>query len=230
MYCSQCGTAAAEDASVCAQCGFQFSSVSRPRLNAERVGAASRDAWRAVKLLLRDPVGSMGAAYEALTPQQGLDVGIAFCAVFMLSSLIAMRLIANVAQRLSSSFLSFSFGIKEVFTTLLVAAVPVISIMAIFALLQRLANRERDLRRAVFAGGASVIPLAVFNLFAGVLGAANAEVLAIVAVFALCYTILLIYAGCRDVLHVSSTVSAPAVPVVVLATAWLTKIILVAVM
>src|SRR5258706_127378 len=87
------------------------------------MGAASRDAFRAVTLLLRDPVGAIGAAYDALTPRQCLDVGVALCAVFVVSCVIAARMITGATQRITGGFTSFSFGIKEVVMIVLVGAV-----------------------------------------------------------------------------------------------------------
>jgi len=229
MFCSQCGSPADAAAAACAQCGFDFA-VARPAINAERVGAASRDAFRAITLLLRDPVGSIGAAYDAFTPRQVLDVGITLCAAFIVSCVIATRMIAGAAQRFGGGFVAFNIGFKEVITTLLVGSVPVGSIVAILTFLQVIAKKPRDLRRALFAGGAALVPMAFLNVLGGILGMANAEVLMLVGLFVLCYTVLLIYAGCHLVIGISSAWSAAAVPVVVIATAWLTKIILVAMM
>ncbi|PYQ29415.1 MAG: hypothetical protein DMF56_10625 [Acidobacteria bacterium] len=189
-------------------------------MNADRAVAASKDAARAVKLLLSDPVGSIGAAYEALTAGQARDVGIAFCVLFVVSCLIAIRLVA----RYFGGF--FSIGLKQILQMTLAAAVPVICIVAILFGFEMLLLKKNDLLRAIFAGGAALLPVAFFNITAGILGASNGEVIAIVAVFALCYTILLLYAGCRDVLKVSSPLAAVGVPVILLATGWLTKIIL----
>lgn len=231
MFCSQCGASADGAAAACSQCGLDLQQPkTRPALNTERAVAASKDAVRALKLLLADPVGSIGAAYNGLTSRQGLDVGVAFCVLFILSSIVAIRMIGRLAQRASFGFMGFSLGIKEVLQIALVAAVPIVSIVAIFFGLQLLATKRNDFSRALFAGGAVLIPLALFNIIGGILGAANAEVLALVAIFALCYTILLIYAACRDVLAISSSWAAAAVPVILLATAWLTKIILAAVL
>jgi hypothetical protein len=230
MFCSQCGAASDGTAAACLQCGVDLTPRVRPALNTERAVAASKDAARALKMLLMDPVGSVGTAYEALVGRQATDVGIAFCAFFVISCVIAIRMIARVAQRLSFGASIFSIGLKEALQIALVAMVPVVSIIAIFVGMQLIATKQRDWARAIFSGGAVLLPVALFNVVGGLLGVANAEVLALVALFALCYTILLIYAVCHDVLKVSSAASAAAVPVIMLATAWLAKIILAAVM
>ncbi|HET8797088.1 MAG TPA: hypothetical protein VFO89_05360 [Thermoanaerobaculia bacterium] len=229
MFCSQCGAPSDAAAAACLQCGFNFQAPARPSLNTERAVAASKNALHALKLLLRDPVGSIGAAHESLQTK-ALDVGIAFCVLFILSWIVAIRMIGRLAARTSFGIFGFSLGFKEVLQIALVAVVPIVSIVAIFFVLQMLAAKRNDLPRALFAGGAVLLPMAIFNVAGGILGAGNAEVLALVALFALCYTILLIYAACRDVLGIPSAWAAASVPVILLATAWLTKIILAAVL
>jgi hypothetical protein len=222
MFCSQCGTASDGAAVACAQCGIDLQRKAPASLNTERAVAASKDAARAVKLLLTDPVGSIGAAYDALSGRQPVDVGITFCAVFILSCVLGMR---TVARSVSSGLVSVSIGVKEILQVALLAAVPAATIVAIFFGIHLAVRQEKSLPRALFAGGAALIPLALFNLAGGLLGPENWQVLALLALVALSYTILLLYAGCRDVLKASSAISAAAVPVIIVVTAWVTKIV-----
>jgi uncharacterized membrane protein YhaH (DUF805 family) len=222
MFCSHCGTAADGTAANCLGCGVELQSQPRIVLNADRAVAASREAIRAVKLLLVDPVGSIGAAYDALGTRQATDAGIVFSAAFIMSCIFAIKMIS----RFSSGLLAFSIGIKEVLQVMLVAAVPVASLIAIFSAIQLATTKTHDLSRSMFAGGAALVPIALFNVAGSLLGAANGDVVALIGLYALCYTVLLLYAGCRAVLKSSSALSAAAVPLILIATAWLTKIIL----
>jgi hypothetical protein len=213
---------------MCVQCGTDLQPKAAPPplgLNADRAVAASKVAARAVKLLLTDPVGSIGAAYEAFTPKHAMDVGIAFCAFFILSSLLAIRIIG---LQFGGGF--FSIGFKEVLKVLLIAAVPAACIIGIFIALQLVTTKQKDIARAIFAGGAVLLPLALFNIAGGILGIGNWDVVSLVALFMICYMILLLYAGIRDVLKVSSPLAALSVPLVLIATWFLTKIILNAVL
>jgi hypothetical protein len=65
-------------------------------------------------------------------------------------------------------------------------------------------------------------------LLAALLGAANFEVIAILFLFALTYSILILYAGCSRIGCISEAGAAPAVPIILLLSAWITKIIVVA--
>ncbi|MEO8383090.1 MAG: hypothetical protein ABI779_25765 [Acidobacteriota bacterium] len=221
MFCSSCGTATDGGAVACAQCGTDLPLKVRPPLNADRAVAASTDAARAVKLLLTDPVGSIGSAYDAFTPARAMDVGIAFSALFIVSSLIAVRTIAR-----ATLFGFGSIGFKEVMQVLLLAAIPVASVIAILMGLQLVVTKRNDPSRAIFAAGAALLPMSILNVAAGLLSFNNGGVLAVVALFAACYMSLLLYAGCRDVLKVSSAAAAIAVPAIILVTGWVTKIVI----
>ncbi len=227
MFCSQCGASADGSATICGQCGVDLAVPAKPAFNTERAVAASKDAARAIRLLLVDPVGSIGAAYDAFRSRQAMDVGIALCALFVLASILATRMLAGAAQRFSMGIMG-SIGFKEVIQIALLAAIPIISVAAIFTAMQLIAGKRQELSRTLFATGAILLPASFFNVIGGILGLANAEVIALAALFALCYTILLLYAACRDVLKVASPIAAVAVPLIILGTAWLTKIILAA--
>jgi hypothetical protein len=66
-------------------------------------------------------------------------------------------------------------------------------------------------------------------LVAALLGAANFEVIMILLLFALTYSILILYAGCSRIGLISEAGAAPAVPIILLLSAWITKIIVTAV-
>jgi hypothetical protein len=230
MFCSTCGTAADGAATACLNCGVDLHPPAAKRaINADRAVAASKDAGRAIKMLLKDPVGSIGAAHDALPAGKNLDVGITFAVFWVLSCLIAIRMIGRAGARFTGVLL-FDIGFKEVMQIALISIVPLIAVVAIMAGLQAGLAKRNELPRALFAGAAALLPLALFNVIGGILGAGNAEVIVIVALFALCYTILLLYAGCRDVLGIPSAAAAALVPLIIIASGWLTKIILAAVL
>jgi hypothetical protein len=73
-----------------------------------------------------------------------------------------------------------------------------------------------------------LLPSGVLVLAAALLGAANVEVILVLSLFALTYSILMLYAGCSRIGGISEAGAAPAVPIILLVSAWLTKIIVVA--
>jgi hypothetical protein len=62
-------------------------------------------------------------------------------------------------------------------------------------------------------------------LIAGILGMGNIEVVALVSVFALSYTILILYTACTQISEISKVRAVPAVPIIILIAGWLSKIV-----
>jgi hypothetical protein len=54
------------------------------------------------------------------------------------------------------------------------------------------------------------------------------EVILVLSLFALTYSILMLYAGCSRIGGISEAGAAPAVPIILLLSAWITKIIVTA--
>ena len=48
---------------------------------------------------------------------------------------------------------------------------------------------------------------------------------ALVAVFALSYTVLILFTGCTRISEIATVRAVPAVPIIILVTAWLSKIV-----
>ena len=63
------------------------------------------------------------------------------------------------------------------------------------------------------------------SLLAGIVGAGNLEVAAIADVFALSYTVLILYTGCTRISGILEQRAAPAVPVIILIAGWLSKVL-----
>ena len=79
-----------------------------------------------------------------------------------------------------------------------------------------------------FVAGSTLLPLALLLLIGWLLGAANVEVIGIASIFAFCYAILILHAGCTTVSAIPGTPAAIAVPAILILSAWVTKIILAA--
>jgi hypothetical protein len=73
--------------------------------------------------------------------------------------------------------------------------------------------------------GASLLPFGFLFFVSGLLGIANFEIAALLLIFALCYAILILYTGCTRISGVAESRAAFAVPVMIIVSAWLTKIL-----
>ena len=80
----------------------------------------------------------------------------------------------------------------------------------------------------VYTAGAVLLPSGVLVLVASLLGAANVEVILILSIFSLTCSILILYSGCSRIAIISEAGAAPAVPIILLLSAWITKIVVTA--
>jgi len=76
-----------------------------------------------------------------------------------------------------------------------------------------------------FLAGACQIPLAVFNLAVLLFGFNNGNVLGVIAVFALCFVILMLFVGLTKIYRLSEQVSAFAVPIMLILGGFVGKLI-----
>jgi hypothetical protein len=116
--------------------------------------------------------------------------------------------------------------VGDVLKIIILSLTPVAAIVAACALARKIfAGTSGSIESDVFISGVAVLPFGIVALVGGMLGAGNLEVTGVFAVFALSYTILILYAGCTRISGISEGRAAPAVPVVILVTAWLSKIL-----
>jgi hypothetical protein len=118
---------------------------------------------------------------------------------------------------------------KLVIQIIFVGLVPFIT-LALSGTLARLIFRGKGTFTGdLYVAGASLLPLGLLSLLASFLGPANIEVIGVLALFALTYNILMLYSGCSRISGIPEIGAAPAVPIMLLLTAWLTKIVISAV-
>jgi len=216
MFCAECGNEIMAGTTSCNQCGARTSSAS-PSQAAERIRSRSRDAFRVVKTIVANPVGGLSTAYQSLEKRQALEVGLLFGAVSEICVVVGLYLFL---PRWAGTP---DFG--EIVKILILGVVPFAAIAgASFAARKIFRAPGGSIESDVFIGGISLLPQSLVVLLAGILGYANHEVVAIAAVFALSYTILILHAGCVRISGISEAGAAPAVPMVILISAWLSKI------
>jgi hypothetical protein len=220
MFCAECGRDIAAGTTICASCGapvLTAAPTSHSQLG-EKVKARSQDALKALKLIAVNPVGALAEVFRSLEKRQALEVGIVFAAAFEICAVIGMYLILPRWDG--------SPGIGDVIKFLILGVVPFAAIVGACALARQVfRGSSGSIEGDVFMAGIAVLPFGVVFLLAGLLGAANLEVIGIAGVFALSYTILILYTGCTRISGISEARAAPAVPIIILIAGWLSKIL-----
>jgi hypothetical protein len=96
--------------------------------------------------------------------------------------------------------------------------------VAIFAG-QKVAKSEATFSSAGFIAGVALLPLGLISLVVLLVGMGNIEVSAILSIVGVCLTILIVFAGLTRIALLSDKAASYAVPLVIIASVWISKII-----
>jgi hypothetical protein len=217
MFCQKCGTQIPDNAVACSSCGVSTAAPNPTALAADKVKVASKDALQAFKMFASNPVGGLSVAFESLGAGRAFGVGITFGALFSLCVLFGIyRLLGEW-----NTPTGFSGFIK----ILVVAVVPFMSFFGACVLGRKAFRGEGGFGHDSFIAGASLLPFGFVALLAAILGLGNMEVIAVFTLFAVCLTILMLFAGLTRICKISERSATIAVPLMLIASAWLSKII-----
>jgi hypothetical protein len=217
MYCQNCAKEIESNAEKCSGCGAPVAHGKTASGEiANKVKVASQDAVAAFKVFATNPVGGLPSAFESLEKPRARGVGIAFAGVFALCVVFGTYMTMP------------SWGkpdIKGIFGLLILGAVPPVGIAGVSALARKLFSSAGCFDGDIFIAGSALLPVGFVVLLTGILGMGNIEVVAVLTAFAGCYTILMLYTGCTQISKISDAKAAATVPVMLLLSAWLCKIV-----
>jgi hypothetical protein len=217
MFCKQCGAQIEHTAAACPKCGAAPETSNPAAGVADKMKAASKDSLHAFLKFATDPVAGLSGAYDSLGAARALSAGISFGAVVSLCILIgAYRLVPEGVR---------SPGAGGFFRLLVSSVVPFVT-MALATALARLAFRGNGgLSNDSFIAGASLLPFGCVMLLAAIFGPENMGVISALAIFAFCLTVLMLFAGFTRITGMSERLATIAVPLVLMLSVWLTRII-----
>jgi len=224
MTCPQCGNTLTSGATFCGDCGAPINNAeSQPAAVAPSPGtvkfrALSLTAWRIVKAAVLNPVEELPTVFRGLKRKEALEVGLVLAGVFDIFAAIGLYL---MLPRWAGQP-----GFGDVLKVLLLGVVPSSAITgASFLARKAFRGSPESIEADVFVAGVSLLPTGLMLLIAGILGMGNIEVVALVSVFALSYTILILYTGCTQISQISKVRAVPAVPIIILIAGWISKIV-----
>lgn len=234
MFCQECGAKIEDTATACPACGRAVGKPANEMAAQVRnqIKESSQDAARAFRALIVNPVGGLHAAYGSLGESRAIGAGAVLAVLFALLGGLAATIATG---RMTSGFLGFlmssTYGTSRValfFKSFLGLLVLPAAMAAVCHGLRRVIASDKSFAPDLFTAGASLLPLSLAGIVAALLGAGNAEVALVLVLFALCYQVLILFTGLRELGGVGEKAAAPATPIVLLLSAWLTKIVLVA--
>jgi hypothetical protein len=224
MACPACGNALSSGATFCGDCGAPINK-SETQLGAAgsspgnlRVRVLSLTLWRIVKAVVPNPVEALPTFFRGLKKREALEIGLVLAGLFDLCAVIGLYLmLPRWAGRP---------GFGDILKLLLLGIVPSAAIAGASFLARKVfQGSPESIEADVFVAGVSLLPTGVILLIAGILGMGNIEVVALVSVFALTYTILILYTACTQISQISIVRAVPAVPLILLIAGWLSKIV-----
>ena len=224
MFCPSCGAQIADNAVVCINCGKKFTASSSSDIGGKAMDA-SKSAFEAFKVLIVNPVGGMAEAYNNLGSQKALMAGIVFAIAFTIFFLIG---VLRIGQMISFALYDINFG--DAIKLLITGALFPISVFGATFLFITVFKGEINIDKAIFISGVAVLPIGIIWLIGGILGVTNFDVIGVIMVFALTYTILLLFSGTTKLSNISEQKSAITVSLIILVSLWLFKILFSAIM
>lgn len=187
----------------------------------DKAKKAGADAWEAFKLLASDPVGKLKESHDALGPNRALIVGIIFGAVCVICAFLGMYVFLSRVSRFSVD----SIGIGEFVKAFFFAFVPYVSLVGASLAARKIFRGEGGLSHDCYLAGVALLPLGLIMLIGSLLGQANVEVVGVLTLLAFCLFILVLFAGMNRLSKLSERAATLAVPLMIIASAWFSKII-----
>ncbi len=222
MFCPKCGTQLPDTAVACSSCGTSFAGAARGGAAAAgaagvRVKAASQDAFTAFKTFATNPVGGLSEAFNSLGQSRALAVGITFGLVFAACILISIYRVVPEFMRPT--------GAGGFFRIVVISLVPFVSLFAAAAAVRTIFHGDGQLGSDSFLAGAALLPFGFVAVLLTLLGPSNLQIIQFLGLFAVCLTILMLFAGLTRIYKTSERMATIAIPLMLVVTAWLSKVI-----
>lgn len=223
-FCVKCGTRLEASQAFCAACGTPAAGAgpSASELG-QKIAASAGDALTAFRKLLTDPVAGLAPSYETLGPQRAQAAGVALCLFFALAGALG----AKVGATRIGGALAFAGegGATVFFKITFVFLVIALAITLVSLAVRKVFRATGPVTADVFTAGAALSPLGVVILVIGVLGIDNFQIIGVLMMFAWAYLLLMLFTGLSRIGGLSEQAAAPMVPVVLLLSGWLSKIV-----
>lgn len=239
MLCKKCGKESPDSSKFCIECGAlvelgesgnkmsekeMFSSsefADKAKIASkeftDKAKAASSDALNSFKDFVLNPVSKFSLVYDTLGKKRAMQVGIVFAVFFDICVIFG-------AKKILGLFLEDYSGLSV--NLLILGAVPVVSIAIASALIRKLFRAQSTFESDIYIAGATLLPLGFFILLTGILGIGNVEIIIAINLFAVCYTILMLFSGCTQIHKISETSTLIAIPLILLLSVYVSKIII----
>lgn len=227
MFCSKCGVSNADEVTTCTSCGQQLKAeASEPIFQSdkakEQVKVAVSDAWDTFQSLSLDPVGRLLNAYESLGTVRSLGVGVAFGIVFAICFAI------SITQIPYFGLITNNYGLTGFIKLIIIGIVPFLSLTIACHIGGKLGHGKASLPSDAFISGIALLPFGLAMLVSSLLGIGNMEISVTLFIIASCLIILILFAGLTRISLATEKVASFAVPLMLIASVWISKVFYIA--
>lgn len=225
MFCQKCGAQLSDHATTCTSCGAPVSAVgpgaAAAGAAADRMREASKSALASFLSFVGNPVGGIAPACESLQPGRTTGVGIVFGVVFAICFALGAKL-----GVMSNPFFGLVIGTSNPVWLVIAGLGPFVG-LAVAMFLARIVSRGKGgVGEDLFLAGAALLPLGFVSVISWLLGGGNLDVIYAIWVFAICLTVLMLFAGMTRAYGVSERLASVLVPAALLVTGWLAQVIM----
>lgn len=188
-----------------------------------------------LRRLLVDPVDGLFLSFERLGHGGATRAGLMLFAAFGLSIATAFAIATSgytVTGEKGFMFPSLGdmlTGQHFIRVWLLFSPIPFSLFICAF-ILGTILRAKGTVAAYIYTIGACLFPLEVAIVFNSILGVRNVYIQAILLLFALSYLILIFYSGLTRLCGLSNRDGAPAVPFIIVISAWLSKVVIVGIL
>lgn len=164
-----------------------------------------QDSWIAVKTFIPNPIGGLWLAFTQLEYKRALNVAILLGIIFEVCFVIGTSLIL---QRLDEA------NNTGFLLLIIIGIISFVNLTVTSGFARLILKTNGSLTGDLFVASSSLLPLGLLVLITGILN--NWIISLILLIFTLCYTILIMYSGCKKISNISEEISALIVPIMLL--------------
>lgn len=221
MFCQKCGTSMPETALACPGCNAPIARAGAgTAAMADTVKAAYGNGLAALKGFAADPVGRLPATYAALGDDQARRIGLTYGVVSVLCFLLGGYLMFPFKDGL------FDFlGFGGVMKCILFGVIPFACVAAGSIATRKIFGGQGGTGGDLFIAGAALLPMSFAMVVNGLLGFENSGAIGAVSILAGCTAVLMLFSGYSRISKLTERATTLAIPIVVLLTIWLGKVI-----
>jgi tetratricopeptide (TPR) repeat protein len=170
--------------------------------------------WQLIPQLFLKPSSGLVRGFEQLPSTQAVWVGVQWGAIATLGFALAIG-IAN--RKLPQT----NIPLTAIPQLLIACSVPFTSWVGISAGVRWLTRAGGSWAGDLFVAGAALLPISIWALLSVVVDGLGAVGILSLSVFAICYSVVMLYSGCTRVNQLSESVAALMVPAMMLLGGWL---------